>query len=47
MPTGHAIPNMMDNEVVEFFYTCLKNVQGPIDFEEVARILGLKNANSA
>lgn len=48
MPGEHTIPNMMDNEVVEFFYTCLKTVDGSlINFEEVARPLGLKDTHSA
>jgi hypothetical protein len=47
MPTGHTIPNMMDNEVVEFFYTCIKNVDGIINFGEVAKTLGLKDTKAA
>lgn len=47
MPKGHTVPNMMDNEIVEFYHTCLKNLDGVVNFQEVARILGLKDAKSA
>lgn len=44
MPTGKPVPNMMDNEVVALFYTCLKNYEGAIDFKAVATALGMKDA---
>jgi hypothetical protein len=44
MPKGHHIPNMMDNEVVALFYTCLKCHDGNIDFQQVATMLGFKDA---
>lgn len=44
MPKGVSIPNMMDNEYVALLYTCLKHVEGKIDFEKVATELGLKDA---
>jgi hypothetical protein len=36
---------MMDNEVVEVLYTCIKNAK--VEFEDVAREPGLKNAATA
>jgi hypothetical protein len=47
MPTGVALPNMMDHEVVQCLYTCLKHNQGAIDFKQVAKELGLKDATAA
>jgi hypothetical protein len=47
MPKGYSIPNMMDNEVVALFYTCLKCNEGNINFKQVATILGLKDATFA
>ena len=47
MPTGKPIPNMMDNEVVDFLYTCVQATNMTINFEEVAGKLGLKDAAAA
>ena len=47
MPTGKPLPYMMDNEVVEVLYTCVKCAQNNIDFDEAAKMLGLKNASTA
>ena len=47
MPKGKPLANLMDNEVVEVMYTCIKHAQNNIDFESVAKELGLKNATAA
>jgi hypothetical protein len=47
MPKGYSITNMMDNEIVALFYTCLKHSEGNINFRKVAADLVLKDAASA
>ena len=47
MPKGKPLANLMDNEVVEVMYTCIKHAQNNIEFSEVAKELGLKDANAA
>lgn len=47
MPKGKPLANMMDNEVVEVLYTCMKHGQNGVDFNEVAKELGLKDASTA
>lgn len=47
MPTGKPLAYMMDNEVVEVLYTCVKCARNNIDFDEAAKMLGLKDASTA
>jgi hypothetical protein len=45
MPKGKPLANMMEHEVVEVLYTCVKNAK--VEFEDVAKQLGLKDAATA
>ena len=47
MPKGKPLANEMNSEVVEVLYHCVKHAQNNIDFNEVAKALGLKNASAA
>lgn len=45
MPKGKPLANMMEHEVVEVLYTCIKHAN--IEFDQVAKELGLKDATTA